>query len=580
MRHRAGLLLFPERGVVRRAPGGDRAAGAGAPSAGAAPVASAPPVAPAPPAPPVAPPAATVAPSAAIGRAAPNSKASPRYLLVHLPSFALERCGLSASDLAVSVAAQRGATRVVASTPAAAAEGIGLGMSITEARALAPALIDVPSDPDGERHDHADLVSCFAHLGERPTAWGEHDVLIEIGRTAHLLGGERAVVELAQERAAELGHLARCVIADDPRAASALAVWGDGDRIVPPGALAFALAPLPLQALGASPSLILAALVLGVATIGEWAALEPASVRDRFGDEGARLLALAQGRAVGCPGPGAPPRGPIQASAVLGGPTVALEPLLFVLPGLLRRVSEQLADRDAAAVRIALRFELDGAPAQVLRARVGQPDRDPERLLAVLRPRIERLRLAAPAVALHVEVEDHAAERPWQPDLLTRASAAEPLADLLARLSDTIGESCVFSPYLVDDWRPERAAGARPFAPGAAPPPAPEHRKGGADPVAIQRAAEPDGSRPRPLLLLHPPERVEVRCPRAVPIALRHDGRWWAIEAAEGPERLETGWWEVDGGVARDYWVLAIDGRTCWCFVDDQGRWYLHGWFD
>jgi protein ImuB len=53
----------------------------------------------------------------------------------------------------------------------------------------------------------------------------------------------------------------------------------------------------------------------------------------------------------------------------------------------------------------------------------------------------------------------------------------------------------------------------------------------------------------------------------------------------QGPERIESGWW--DGrGVARDYYVARRisdarqRGATLWVFQERQSkRWYLHGMF-
>lgn len=547
MRHRAGLLLFPER--LSRLP----APGVGEPSASAPP-----------------------------DHAVPTAGGQPRYLLLHLPAFSLERCGFLAQDPAVCVAPQRGAARVVALTPAARVEGIGLGMSAAQARALHPDLAVIEHDPAAERADHAELLRCFAHLGERLAAWGPGGVLLEIHAVAHLFGGESALLSRVLDRAEQLGHCACGVIADDPLVAQALAESRGESLVIPAGGGASALAPLPLRALHPSASLGGAARALGVERIGEWAALEPAAVAARFGKEGLRLLRLARGEPV-TPLPWSEPDpGPVTQGVVLGGPTVSLGPIWFVLPGLLQKLCADLLARDAMAVRLAVRLLLERGPPQVVRIRVGEPGRDPDRLASLIRARLERVRLAAPAVELHVEVEEHTAERLWQLGLLDRNTAAEPLADLLARLSDALGDGAVFSAELVERWRPEQAWSSRPFVPGGALSPGPVHRKADRDPVTIQRAFESRGLRPRPTLLFADPERVQVETdPRTgAPRRLRYHGRWFTLDRCEGPERIETDWWSLDGGVSRDYWVVGVQGRPAWCFSDDRASWFLHGWFD
>ncbi|WP_309066790.1 DNA polymerase Y family protein [Microbacterium sp.] len=77
-------------------------------------------------------------------------------------------------------------------------------------------------------------------------------------------------------------------------AAKAAEAAGDGWSVVPPGGSAAFLAPLPVAVLGDEE---LTGLLqrLGVSTLGAFAALGALEVRDRLGEHGARLHALARG---------------------------------------------------------------------------------------------------------------------------------------------------------------------------------------------------------------------------------------------------------------------------------------------
>jgi len=500
--------------------------------------------------------------------------------VVHLPAFALERCGYLATDCAVCVDEVKNATRIVALTPAARAEGLSPGMTVSEARALAPQVQVEPHDPVGERADHQALVAALADLSDRLAPWGAGDVLLEASTTAHLFGGETGLMERALERVAELGHAVRVAIADDVRAAAALARWSSRDRRAPPGEGAAALAELPLQALEPSPELRASLEVLGLRRIGQLADLDPASIAGRFGEEGIALHRLARGLRVTRLPWRRPEGGLVAERVVLGGPTLTLEPIHFVLPGLLARLGDALAARDALAVRLAVHLILERGPAHVARVRVGRPTRAPERLERLVRARLERIRLDAPAVELLIEVEEDTAEQAWQPGLLDRTEAAEAVPDLVARLADALGPDALHGVATVDAWRPEAAWAPRPFAPGTPPARPPPHRKADRDPVAEQRRFEEDGPRPRPGLLLPRPERIEVQHRGGRPERIRLEGAWCRVARCAGPERLEGSWWHADGGFHRDYWVVGLGGRTGWCFLDDQGRWFLHGWFD
>jgi protein ImuB len=56
------------------------------------------------------------------------------------------------------------------------------------------------------------------------------------------------------------------------------------------------------------------------------------------------------------------------------------------------------------------------------------------------------------------------------------------------------------------------------------------------------------------------------------------------LEIEEGPERIESGWWD-GGDVRRDYFVAASPtGELAWIYRDhrygvDDGEWFLHGVF-
>jgi len=47
-----------------------------------------------------------------------------------------------------------------------------------------------------------------------------------------------------------------------------------------------------------------------------------------------------------------------------------------------------------------------------------------------------------------------------------------------------------------------------------------------------------------------------------------------------GPERIETGWWDGKD-IRRDYYIVrSLSGVRCWIFQDcRRSAWYLHGVF-
>jgi len=85
--------------------------------------------------------------------------------------------------------------------------------------------------------------------------------------------------------------------------------------------------------------------------------------------------------------------------------------------------------------------------------------------------------------------------------------------------------------------------------------------------VLIQPRPEIPSDRPRPVWLLAEPAQLllsEVQ----------------QIEVEEGPERIESGWWDGKG-IARDYYIVRrTGGARLWVFQERRSRrWYVHGVF-
>lgn len=503
---------------------------------------------------------------------------APRFLVLHLPAFRLERCGFLAEDVAGLTAERKNAVRLVALTPAARAEGLREEMTATEARARVPGVALEPLDLHGEAEDRAALLVACGRFSDRVFALSETDVVLEVGATAHLFAGERGVLERVAQLASDWGHRHRLALADDPVAARALAVAGHGAVIVPAGGGAAALSSLPVSALFPDDELAQAMQGLGIERIGQWAALDPASIAGRFGERGLRLHRVARGQPASHePGRWVVDPTPVVAEVVLGGPTVTLAPIHFVLPGLLHQVVETLARRDQAVVRLVLRLVLDSGRTRHIAVSIGRPTRSVPVLERVVRARLENVKLDAPVVELAVEVEEVSGEVGWQPGLVDRTEGDEALPELLARLGDALGPDALFAAEAVSTWLPEQAWRPVPYAPDAPLPRVPT--SGRVDPVDAVQRWEEELPCPRPTRLLPELELVEVRHEQGRPLALRTRRGWEPVQRCEGPELLSSGWWRPQGGFERAYWVVQTSEGTMWLF-HEQGRWFRHGWFD
>jgi protein ImuB len=196
--------------------------------------------------------------------------------------------------------------------------------------------------------------------------------------------------------------------------------------------------------------------------------------------------------------------------------------------------------------------------------------------------------LAEPLVTLQVAMGDE-----------QQARHAEGLAALIDRLSARLGETSVRVAEPGGSWIPERAERWQPaLAPRLAPRLASRlaSRPGRASPPA-EGASDP--GRTRPLLLLDPPEPVEVVAglPDRAPAQFTWRRVLRKVSRADGPERLSPEWWRPrpDGRLARtrDYYRIEDDqGLRYWLFreglygaeytgaKDERApSWWMHGMF-
>lgn len=278
------------------------------------------------------------------------------------------------------------ANRIVARTPAAAAEGILIGQRRRSAQRTCPHLELIPQDPDVE----AEAFEPVARAVGRFTPGVE---ILEPGRL-HLgargpsrhFGGEASLARRLHEAvltaALEVGPSARVGIGiADGRFAADLAAHlavgspdaggpggdvadrgAEGIRIVEPGTSAEFLAPIEITRLAhlgeIDPDTADLFLRLGLTRLGDLAALDPADVLARFGLPGRHAHRLAAGRDDRRPD-AVPPEEPAEAALELDGPVDRLEPLVFAAKTLADDLTTALGADGRLCTRLTVTAETD-----------------------------------------------------------------------------------------------------------------------------------------------------------------------------------------------------------------------------
>jgi protein ImuB len=196
------------------------------------------------------------------------------------------------------------ANRILACSAAARAEGVRRGQRRREAQGLCPELTVVGADPARDQRFFDPLLARLEELAPGVQQIRPGLVALRARGPATFYGGELAA---ATRLLAAMGALGiadvRAGIADGVFAAEQAAYAAQAPAggcpsvpvVVPPGGSAAFLAPLPVDRLGDAD---LAQLLpqLGIRTLGEFATLDRAHVRDRFGERGVHLHAIAGGQ--------------------------------------------------------------------------------------------------------------------------------------------------------------------------------------------------------------------------------------------------------------------------------------------
>jgi protein ImuB len=471
---------------------------------------------------------------------------------------------------------------IVAVSPEAARAGVRTLTSVVHARATCAALVVRVLSPALDQAARDALLDAALSTSPRaehaPPGSGAHAaeaaVFVDARGVAALFRSEAGFAGALAERARRLGLPARVALASSRSVARVAARQlaydssqqpGAGDvRVIAPGDEAAFLAPLPLDLLSPDDAQAEALSRLGLRRVADLLRLPERALATRLGPGIRPLLALARGEDR-APPPPVPSELRLEEATDLEAPLERLEPLGFVLRGLLDRLAERLACRGLAFGDLELALRLEGGGRDARRVGLAAPTLD---LRVALRLALLALEAAPPTAAVE-SVAVASVGRAVRGDQLDFFRPAGPapavLARTLAELAALVGPARVGAPALADDHHPG-AYRVEPFrAPGPGSPAGPAHTPG----LLAVRALRP------PL-----PARVRVAGGRPAWLASAlANGR---IERAAGPWRTSGRWWSPEERFAFDHYDVATgDGWVVRLRLDllDQ-RWEIDGVYD
>jgi len=286
-----------------------------------------------------------------------------RTLVVVCPDWPIIATAASA-DEAVAVLA---ANRVTATSPAARAEGVEVGLRRRDAQRRCPGLRIVDPDPDRDARVFAAIAALVDRFTPRVELSSPGSLAFPTLGPSRYFGGDEALATLvAADIDDALGSsgwfdAVGVGIADGPfaatRAAEQALAQPDHVRVIPSGASAAFLSSFPVSVLG-RPELAEVLQRLGLRRLGDFAALKVDDVVARFGAEGRFLHRLARGIDDQPPSVGPPPRS-IDAMAVLDPPAERVDIAAFTARAVADDLHERLQAEGLACTRLLVVIETD-----------------------------------------------------------------------------------------------------------------------------------------------------------------------------------------------------------------------------
>ncbi|HEY1676142.1 MAG TPA: DNA polymerase Y family protein [Candidatus Sulfotelmatobacter sp.] len=417
----------------------------------------------------------------------------------------------------------------------------------------------------------AALLECagtFSPRVEDASSDGEFLCVIDIVGTEKLFGSPGELAETLLKRAHALGIAARIAVSGNFHAAICLVRGAPKNPItvIPAGAEASTLAPLPLSVLGLSEELAGTFSLWGIRTLGMLAALPEKSLIARVGQEGRRIFQMARGEFSHHFLP-VENEFRLEERMELEVPVELLTSLLFVIDAMLEQLTIRASAHALALATVTVTLSLEGGAQHTRAVHPALPSNDRQLWIKLLHLDMEAHPPQAAIIALTVSAE------PGKTGKVQLGLFSPPLPEparldvTLARVRAIVGEKNVGRPELKDTHRPD----AYHLAPFSVQPAVGQHNMAHPSRTVMRQ--------------LRPPEQILVTLRDHKPASIFFRGKHYFAEQAYGPWLSSGDWWnpQLWGFEQWDLIARSRAGELLYgCLVRDlrQNCWQLAGLYD
>ncbi|MBW3566980.1 MAG: DNA polymerase Y family protein [Proteobacteria bacterium] len=486
----------------------------------------------------------------------PLQQRSQQWLAVHLPFLPLEALSHESDSTTPRAVTDpdAGVARILAATAAAHDEGVVPGMTLAAAWSLLPELVIQERDVQRERQCMQRLVVRANRFTPMVCIDGEN-LLLEVRGSMQLFAGEARLMKAVKSDITGTGFTAHIAMAPAARAAIWLARAEREVCVKQVEMLPNVLGELPLSATGFDTDLLEKLAGVGARCIRDVLRLPREGFARRYGVRILRELDQATGRDADVRKPVSLPR-KFATRCNLDYEISDAGRLLHPVLQLLCELDGYLQGTQQGVSRLQLRlFHRDRTFTDIMIG-FAEATRDATRIEDLVEQRFETLELPAPVLDIHLVARELHALTGRDRNLFIDDQQHDDDGEggwpqLVERLIMRLGNAAVRGIEQREDHRPERAW--RFVVPGT--------------------AREKPGRAGRPQWLLETPQALQTKNGQP----LNNHG---PLELVDGPERIETGWWD-EADVARDYFIARdAHGRKLWvCREVRTGRWWVQGLF-
>ena len=472
------------------------------------------------------------------------------WTCINLPNLALDVFHIGADDSRAYVVTDSDHKTIIALNRQAQKVGIKTLMSLSAAYARSPDLKAHHRKPTHEINTLKQTALYLMRYSPHVSISMPNSVLIEIGASIKLFKDARHLHQSISQDIKQLGFNAVITSAPTPLAATWLTECGVQTLIHNKRELASHLDRLPLSLIKTQDNNPQAFQAVGMRTIGEVKNISRASIAQRWGYEVLQQIDKAYGNA---PDPQKLFELPqqFQSKIPLNFPATSVEEIVFGVNRLIQQMCQYLSNTKRGVSCFKLNLLDENLNPHRYSLKLSSPSRDAKHLIHIVKERLNQESIPSRIEEIQINTETTESLSPESKNLFTDINSKSPIDQtLIDLLSARIGEHCVYGIDTNPDHRPEYA-----------------WKKS-----SPKRRRQHHTIHNRPTWLLAEPKLLSTTS--GTP-QLRGP-----LKLIEGPERIETGWWDTHH-VRRDYFLAMTQNQSrVWIYQDLSTRsWFLHGIF-